>query len=119
MVVWNEERCCQVCCSLRHLSESQDDHQRHAGMLQPLQVPEWKWEEVAIDFVVGLPRTQSGDDSLWVITERLAKVAHYIPIKATHTRSQLVELYSSRIVCFHGVPMRIVSDRETQFILKF
>jgi hypothetical protein len=51
--------------------------------------------------------------------DRLAKVAHYIPIKTTHTGSELIELYSSRIVCFYGVPIRIVSDRETQFILTF
>jgi hypothetical protein len=59
------------------------------------------------------------NDSLWVIMYRLVKVAHFIPINMTYTGSQLVELYSSRIACFHGVPMRIVSDRETQVILRF
>jgi hypothetical protein len=59
------------------------------------------------------------NDSLWVIVDRLAKVAHFIPVKTTYTGLQLAELYSSRIVCFHGVPMRIVSDRETQAISKF
>jgi hypothetical protein len=58
------------------------------------------------------------NDSLWVIVDRLAKVAHFIPINTTYTGSQLAELYSSRIVCFHEVTMRTVSDRETQFILK-
>jgi hypothetical protein len=72
-----------------------------------------------MDFIVRLPRTQSRYDSLWVIMDRLIKVANFIPVKMTYTRTQLAELYSSRIVCFHGVPMRIVSDRETQFILKF
>jgi hypothetical protein len=51
--------------------------------------------------------------------DRLAKVAHFRLVKTTYTRPQLAELYTPRIVCFHGVPMRIVSDRETQFILKF
>jgi hypothetical protein len=82
-------------------------------------VPEWKWEETAMDFVVGLPRTQSGYDSIWVIVDRLVKVAHFIPINTTYTRPQLVELYSSRIAYIHGVPMSIVSDRETQVISKF
>jgi hypothetical protein len=53
-------------------------HQRPAGLLQPLQVPEWKWEEIAIDFIVGLPRTQSGYDSIQVIVDQLTKVAHFI-----------------------------------------
>jgi hypothetical protein len=59
------------------------------------------------------------NDSLSVIMDRLVKVAHFVPINTTYTRLQLAELYSSRIACFHGVPMRIVSDRETQVILKF
>jgi hypothetical protein len=89
------------------------EHQRPAGLLQPLQVPEWKWEEVAIDFIVGLSRTQSGYDSIWVIVDRLTNVAHFIPVKTTYSGPQLAELYMSRIVCLHGVPKKIVSDRGT------
>jgi hypothetical protein len=63
-----------------------------------MQVPEWKWEEIVMDFVVGLLRTQSGYDSIWLIVDRLTKVAHYIPIKTTYSRPQLAELYMSRIV---------------------
>jgi hypothetical protein len=84
-----------------------------------LQVPEWKWEEIVMDFIVGLPRTQSGYDSIWVIVDRLTKVAHVIPVKTTYSRPQLVEMYMSRIVCLHGVPKKIVSDRGTQFTSKF
>jgi hypothetical protein len=72
-----------------------------------------------MDFVMGLPRTQSRYDALWVIVDRLTKVAHFKHVKMTYTRPQLAELYMLRIVCFHGVPMRIVSDRETQVISKF
>jgi hypothetical protein len=68
---------------------------------------------------VGLPRTQSGYDSLWVIMDQLIKVAHFIPIEVTHTRPQQAELCMSRILYLHGVPRRIVSARGTQFILKF
>jgi hypothetical protein len=82
-------------------------------------VPKWKWEEIAIYFIVGLPRTQSGYDSIWVIVDRLTKVAHFIPVKTTDSGPQLAELYMSRIVCLHGVPNKIVSDRETQFTLSF
>jgi transposase InsO family protein len=66
-----------------------------------------------------LPRTQSGYDSVWVIVDRLTKVAHFIPVKTTYSGPQLVELYISRIVCLHGVPKKIMSDRGTQFTLKF
>jgi transposase InsO family protein len=89
------------------------------GLLQPLQVPEWKWEEIVMDFIVGLLRTQSGYDSIWVIVDRLTKVAHFIPVKTTYSGPQLAELYISRIVCLHGVPKKIVSDRGTRFTLKF
>jgi hypothetical protein len=57
--------------------------------------------------------------TLWVIVDRLTKVAHFRLVKTTYTRPQLAELYMPRIVCFHGVPMRIMSDRETQVISKF
>jgi transposase InsO family protein len=72
-----------------------------------------------MDFIVGLPRTQSGYDSIWVIVDPLTKVAHFIPIKTTYSRPQLVELYMSRIVYLHGAPKKIVSDRRGQFTLKF
>jgi transposase InsO family protein len=72
-----------------------------------------------MDFIVGLPRTQSGYDSIWVIMGQMTKVAHFIPIKTTYSGPQLAELYMLRIVCLHGVPKKIVSDRGTQFTSKF
>jgi hypothetical protein len=78
-------------------------------------VPEWKWEEIAMDFIMGLLRTQSGYDSIWVITDRLTKVAHFIPVKTIYYGLQLEELYMSRIVCVHGVQKKILFDRGTQF----
>jgi hypothetical protein len=95
------------------------EHQRPAGLLQPLKVPEWKWKEIGMDFIVGLPRTQDGYDSIWEIADRLTKVAHFIPVKTTYTGAKLAELYMSRIVCLHGVPKKIVSDRGTQFTSRF
>jgi hypothetical protein len=78
-------------------------------------VPEWKWEEIVMDFIVGLPITQSGYDSIWVIVDQLTKVAHFIPIETTYSGPQLAKLYVSRIVCLQGVPKKIVSDKGTQF----
>jgi hypothetical protein len=72
-----------------------------------------------MDFIVGLPRTQSGYDSIWVIVDRLTKIAHFIPVKTTYSGPQLAELYMSWIVCLYGVPKKIVSDRGTQFTSKF
>jgi hypothetical protein len=95
------------------------EHQRPAGLLQPLKVPEWKWEEIGMDFIVGLPRTRDGYDSIWVIVDRLTKVAHFLPVRTTYTGAKLAELYMTRIVCLHGVPKKIVSDRGTQFTSRF
>ncbi|WVZ81007.1 hypothetical protein U9M48_028434, partial [Paspalum notatum var. saurae] len=95
------------------------EHQRPAGLLQPLKVPEWKWEEITMDFIVGLPRTQKGYNSIWVVVDRLTKVAHFIPINTTYSVAKLAELYISRIVCLHGVPKRIISDRGLQFTSRF
>jgi hypothetical protein len=61
------------------------EHQWPVGLLQPLQLPEWKWEEIDMDFIVGLPRTQPEYDSTWVIVDRLTKVAHFIPVKITYS----------------------------------
>ena len=95
------------------------EHQRPTSLLQPLKVLEWKWEEISMDFIVGLPQTQSGYDSIWVIVDRLTKVAHFILVKESYRRAQLVELYMSQIVCLHGVPKIIVSDRGTQVTSRF
>src|SRR3954466_2456108 len=95
------------------------EDQRPAGLLQPLRVPEWKWEEVGMDFITGLPRSQRGHNSIWVIVERLTKVAHFIPISTTYPGALLADLYISRIVCLHGVPKCIVSDRGSQFTSRF
>ncbi|WVZ60757.1 hypothetical protein U9M48_010738 [Paspalum notatum var. saurae] len=104
---------CDVCQRVKA------EHQKPAGLLQPLKIPEWKWEEIGMDFIVGLPRTQSGFDSIWVVVDRLTKVAHFIPVKTTYSGAKLAELYMSRIVCLHGVPKKIVSDRGTQFTSHF
>ena len=91
----------------------------HLHLLQPLPIPEWKWEQVGMDFITGLPRTQSGYDSIWVVIDRLTKVAHFISVKTSYQSSKLTELYMARIVCLHGGPKRIVSDRGSQFTSRF
>jgi hypothetical protein len=99
-----------VCDSCQRIKA---EHQRPAGLLQLLQIPQWKWNEIGMDFIVGLPRTRTGYVSIWVVVDRLTKAAHFIPVKTTYNSALLVELYMSRIVCLHGVPKKIVSDRGT------
>jgi hypothetical protein len=60
------------------------EHQRPAGLLQPLQIPQWKCDEISMDFIVGLPRTRAGYDSIWVVVDRLTKSAHFIPVKTNY-----------------------------------
>jgi hypothetical protein len=72
-----------------------------------------------MDFIVRLPYTQAEYDSIWVIVDRLTKVAHFIPVRMTYSRATLAKLYMSQIVCLHGVPKHIVSDRGSQFTSKF
>jgi IS30 family transposase len=95
------------------------EHQRLAGLLQPIKIPEWKREEIGMNFIVRLPHTQAGYDLIWVIVDRLTKVVHFIPVKTTYSGAKLAELYMSRILCLHGVPKKIVSDRGSQFTSKF
>src|SRR6266508_429474 len=104
---------CDVCQRVKA------DHLKSAGQLQPLAILSWKWEDIHMDFIVGLPRTPKGNDSIWVIVDRLTKTAHFIPVKTRYPTKTYAELYISRIVCLHGVPKTITSDRGPQFVARF
>ncbi|EOY08653.1 DNA/RNA polymerases superfamily protein [Theobroma cacao] len=95
------------------------EHQKLSGTLQPLPIPEWKWEHVTMDFVLGLLRTQSGKDAIWVIVDRLTKSAHFLAIHNTYSIEKLVKLYIDEIVRLYGVPISIVSDRDPRFTSRF
>ena len=95
------------------------DQQKLAGLLQLLGVPGWKWEEISMDFIDGLPRSRKGNDSIRVIVDRLTKSAHFIPVRSNRTARSLAQLYLKEIVRLHGVPKSIVSDRDPLFTSKF
>jgi hypothetical protein len=95
------------------------DHLRPAGNLQPLSIPKWKWENICMDFNVGLPRTSWGYNSIWVTVDRLTKSAHFIPVAMTYRVRQYAELYISHIVRYHGIPKTIISDRGSIFVAHF
>jgi hypothetical protein len=94
-------------------------HMKAAGPLQSLPIPTWKWEDISMDFIVGLPRTIKGYDSIWVIVDRLTKIAHFLPVRVKYTVSTYAELYIARILSLHGILKTIVSDRGPQFVSKF
>ncbi|GKC96588.1 putative reverse transcriptase domain-containing protein [Tanacetum coccineum] len=95
------------------------EHQKPSGLLQQPEIPERKWEKITMDFVTGLPRTPSGYDSIWVIVDRLTKSAHFLPMKKTNSMEKLTQLYLKEIVCRHGVPVSIISDRDSRFASGF
>jgi len=95
------------------------EHQRPAGPMQRIDLPEWKWEHVTMDFVTGLPRTRRSHDAIWVIVDRLTKSAHFLAIRTTLPLEDLARLYIDEIVRLHGVPVSIISDRDTRFTSRF
>ena len=74
---------CDTCCRVKAI------HLKPAGMLQPLSILDWKWKEISMDFITGLPTTPKGNDSIWVIVDRLTKSAHFIPVKSTYRAPEI------------------------------
>ncbi|XP_074305899.1 uncharacterized protein LOC141641122 [Silene latifolia] len=91
------------------------EHKRPQSKVQSLDVPEWMWESILMDFIVGLPNTQRGNNMIWVIVDRLTKSAHFIPIKDTRSKAELAKAYVKNVVKLHGVPKDIVSDRDSSY----
>ncbi|GKD03803.1 putative reverse transcriptase domain-containing protein [Tanacetum coccineum] len=90
-----------------------------SGLLQQPEIPEWKWERIAMDFITKLPRTSSGHDIIWVIMDRLTKSAHFLPMREDDKIDRLAKLYLNEIVARHGVPILIISDCDCRFISRF
>jgi len=95
------------------------EHKSPSGLLQGLPLPEWKWDMVTMDFVTGLPRTASKQDAIWVIVDRLTKSAHFLAVNKKDTADRLAQKYMDEIVRRHGVPVSIVSDRDSKFTSLF
>ncbi|CAA7044471.1 unnamed protein product [Microthlaspi erraticum] len=94
------------------------EHQVPGGLLQSLPIPEWKWDRITMDFVVGLPVSRTFD-AIWVIVDRLTKSAHFLAIKKTDGAAVLARKFVREIVRLHGVPASIVSDRDPRFTSEF
>ena len=116
---------CDVCRRVKA------EHQKPAGLLQPLPIPEWKWDKIQMDFVTGLPKSQKGNDAIFVVIDQFSKVAHFLPVKETITASQLQPCISPKLC--HSMAFRrrsvqtaavfsllssgIVSKRQWELIL--
>ncbi|GJR88260.1 putative nucleotidyltransferase, ribonuclease H [Tanacetum coccineum] len=98
-------------------SKSEEKHERHLRIV--LEIPMWKWDEISMDFVTGLPTTQKRHDAIWVVVDRLTKSAHFLPIRKNYGISKLAEIFRQEIVRLHGTPTSIVSDRDPKFTSRF
>nr|GFB95053.1 retrotransposon protein, putative, Ty3-gypsy subclass [Tanacetum cinerariifolium] len=78
-------------------------------------IPVWKWDEISMDFVTGLQRTQRRHDAIWVVVDRLNKSTHFLPIRKDYSVSKLAETFQQEIVRLHGTPSAIVSDKDLRF----
>jgi len=78
-------------------------HLKSTGPLQPLPIPSWKWDDISMDFIVGLPKTSKGFDSIWVIVDCLTKIAHFLLVKALYPAATYAKLYVDQILSLHGI----------------
>ncbi|GJW76365.1 putative reverse transcriptase domain-containing protein [Tanacetum coccineum] len=95
------------------------EYQKPSGLLVQPEIPMWKWERITMDFFTKLPKTSTRHDAICVIVDRLTKSAHFIPIQATDSMETLTRLYIKEIVSQHGVPISIISDRDSHFTSRF
>src|SRR3954469_19429848 len=104
---------CDVCRRVK------GEHQKPSGKLQPPEIPVWKWDKVQMDFVTGFPRSQKGNDAIFVVIDRFSKVAHFIPVKEKIIATQLEKLYISKIVSLHGITLEFSSDCGSLFTSRY
>ncbi|GKF43992.1 putative reverse transcriptase domain-containing protein, partial [Tanacetum coccineum] len=95
------------------------EYQKPSGLLVQPEIPQWKWENITMDFVTKLPKTAAGQDTIWVIIDHLTKSAHFLPMREDDTLEKLTLLYLKEVVSKHGVPVSIISDHDGKFTSHF
>ena len=104
---------CMVCQKVKA------EHEVPSRLLGPVKIPEWKWDQITMDFVVGLLVTGRKHDSVWVVVDRLTKSTHFLPVRTGYSLDKLVELYIRKIFWLHGIPISIILDRDPRFTSRF
>nr|GFB64179.1 putative reverse transcriptase domain-containing protein [Tanacetum cinerariifolium] len=95
------------------------EHQKPLGLLVQPKISEWKWDNITMDFFTKLPKSSQGYDTIWVIVERLTKSAIFTPIRETDPMDKLAMIYLKEVVTRHGIPVSIISDRDSRFASNF
>jgi hypothetical protein len=95
------------------------DYMKPRGFLQPLSISEWKWDDISMDFIIGLPLTACKFDSIWLIVDRLTKSAHFIPTNTNYNAQKYVEIYIAHVLCLHKALKMIISNRGSHFVAHF
>ncbi|GJS85560.1 putative reverse transcriptase domain-containing protein [Tanacetum coccineum] len=95
------------------------EHQKPSGLLVQPEIPQWKWDNITMDFITKLPKTSSGYDSIWVIVDHFTKSAHFLPMEETDSMERLTRLYMKEVVMRHGILVSIIYDRDSRFTSNF
>ncbi|GJU20376.1 putative reverse transcriptase domain-containing protein [Tanacetum coccineum] len=95
------------------------EHQRPSGLLVQPEIPQWKWDNITMDFVTKLPKSSQGYDTIWVIVDRLTKSAIVLPMRETDPMEKLARMYLNEVVTKHGIPISNICDRDGRFALNF
>jgi len=103
----------------RECQQVNAEHQHPPGLLQPLPIPEWKWEVISIDFITGLPRSKRQNDYVMVVVDKLSKAAHFIPVKSTYKVVSIADIFMKEVFRLHAIPKIIISDRDVKFTGNF
>jgi hypothetical protein len=105
---------CYTCQKVKADYMQPGDLLQHGDLLQPLSIPDWKWDDISMDFIMGLPLTARKFNSIWVIVHRLTKSAHFIPVNTNYNVQKYAEIYIARMLCLHGVLKTIISNQGSQ-----
>ncbi|GJX81060.1 putative reverse transcriptase domain-containing protein [Tanacetum coccineum] len=107
------------CWSCLTCAKVKAEHQRPSGLLVQPEIPQWKWDNITMDFVTKLPKSSQGYDTIWVIVDRLTKSAIFMPMRETDPMDKLARMYLKEVVTKHGIPVSIICDRDPRFASNF